>query len=1537
MKKYIVALLVVTLLSSSFVAVTSFVKAEGEEPGYDWMQKVDKDLLKKMSNVEILGDIDADGYVDSSDFYIFSGAYGSSVGDSAYNSAADLDADGDVDSSDFYTFSGNYGKTRDTVLLTTIVTAVDNLEGVEDLIASTGGKVDVTLDSINSVSAKIPANKIETIAESGLVTKVWLDHEIKLQPSYDQMNSKAEILERMIESSTKHAPSEEFKSEEFKLDTQRFDPERYAVPDGGIIAIEEKDIAFQSIEFGDVNPETYFTYQVGAEELWAQGYFGQDTYIAVLDVGINALHPMVSSAIVGGNSQVPFEPNWDSNLAIHGTMTASMAVGRPVVALVPEDSYLGLAFARWFPEKVLWPAEYPWIPIGYIGIAFIGEAPMANLWVEKVLAFEGYGEMSWILGGMQHAIWLRENTDIHIDVISMSIGLGMPWSAVNDGTDPWSLMADELVAHGITVVQSAGNVGPGAFTVGQGACAEENIAVGGYVYARMMKFYYDWYYWPGWSENNLFMDDDAEMIWYFASRGPTRDYRYQPAVVAPCAFTMGAGDDASMYWGSGTSFAAPRVAGEALLLVNYYKGIVGTYPTPDRIKAAIVVGADYIDGYEKIDQGAGRWSPAGAKLVIFEEDLIGTAREILNANEFHEQRMQTVHFEGGVAEVRAENVGIEHYARFYLKLEDPDMYRISVTDIEETLPGYNRLYIWITDPKSDLLNIAYAYYDTWYDRIYQYSDMGRYYWLVGSTEDSGAYGYNQYWTPLDAGYYEVCVENDYFSWEPVNFTLRIEKVEVGMSASASSVTLKNKGADIDFVSRGGLYAYEGFIDEWSDGPLKEGEMAVKTFTVPDDASELIVTLDWTHDYFYQHPSDLDLYLIDPLGNMWVVYDPPFTPMGIFGGSVNIPETDYFGDYTAGNIVPGTWIALVHAYHVWPQTQSETFTLRVEVRTREVTRPFIRYDAPQVDFFWEPIEIPTIIVEGDDSYGTYTLPFEFPFYDGNTYDTIYVCTNGYITLDSGLSSYNPGNYFLDSAMIAVMGEDLVSTVYAIDHGSYVTILWYGRPYGMYPERDLMLAQLYDNGDIVFSYADWVSPDYWGRDAVAGLSRGDGSTCITISPGDETAFLFEYSATTTTIEVIENYTVDQPGHALGPYGTELFSGDDTYASYTLPFDFPFFESTCNTIYIGSNGYITLDSGLSSYNPASYFLDRAMIAVMGEDLVTNVYVIEYADLVVIQWYGCPYGMGPDRSLMRVQLHDNGNIKMIYEDWVSPDYWGHDAVAGVSKGDGSTYVTISPYTGTAFRFQPVWGTVEVLEVDYAVSSTDYFFETVTPPIVSGDDAYVEYALPFDFWFYGETYDSVYVGTNGYITFTEGHTDYSGIEGLFLSTPMIAAQAQDLISTIYAIDHGTYVTFLWFGRQFGEPAMRDLMMAQLHSDGTVYISIKEWIGPDYWGAEAVAGISAGDGVSYVRVYPPHDEKAYEFTLAEIVPPAIEFSEPHPWLPAPIPPHSRYVLTISYTENIEGRYIFVAKHDWVEKFFRDGGVYASVFGRFLYETSEAYH
>jgi subtilisin family serine protease len=1411
-----------------------------------------------------------------------------------------------------------------------IIVASSSLSAVRKLVISNGGSVRIPLEGINALAVTLPCSSVETIAKSSSVNNVWLDQQIALAPQSDVFNLKAELMQTLTSKVAEKADNVE-KTGEDRAVVGDLNSELYAIPENGMLSLEknkEIDISLQAIGIADVSPQTYFTYQVGAENLWAMGYAGAGTYIAVLDNGATASHPMIADAVIGGHSEVPSEPNWDSVLGDHGTMTSSMAVGRPVIAVMPDYYDLAAAMARWFPDKIIPAGTYPWgtIPDGYIGIAFIGEAPSASLWVEKVLTYAGSGATSWILAGMQHVLTLRKTTSIHIDVVSMSLGLPQPWSAVNDGTDPWSRMVDLLVNNGITVAQSTGNQGPGAFTISQSAVARKNIGVGGYVYARMFKMYLDWYYgYPG--SSLAHMGDDDEMVWYFASRGPTRDYRTGVAVVAPCAFTIGGAGYADLYWGSGTSFSAPRVAGEALLLIQYFKAQKGVYPAPETVRAAIVVGADYIAGYQKIDEGGGHWNPYKASQEIFKKDIIWRASFILNSEGFHAQRVcGALRFTNGVSEKTVASLGIEHFSRFYFILSDPDMYRISITNIAETYTGMNTLYMWVYDPKGDLANIGQVWRSG--DNVLNYGQTGYYGYLVGQTQYSGVYKWNQHWTPMDPGIWEVVVENDYYSWESVGFTIRVEKSEVSMTACANSVELRNRGVDIGLSAPGGLKAYEGYSNTIC-GWIKQNKSYTTTFNVLPGTKELFVSLDWDDDYSREFPADLDLYLIDPTGYMWVGYDPPVTPMGIFGGTVNIPETDYFGDYTAGNIVPGTWTVIVFGYKIGYNTGMgrERFTLYMEGRVRDVTRPTKTYGVENPEYFFEAPNVPTMLFSGDDTYAAYTLPFSFPFYDGEDYTTIYVGSNGYITLDAGLSSYNPSAYFLDHPMIAVMAEDLVTTAYAIPHGNYVTILWYGRLYGETSTRDLMFAQLYDNGDIIMSYADWVSPDYWGRDAIAGLSKGDGSTSVTISPTASSAFQFTYSATIISTDVW-SYVVNSIPYTYAPGSTLLFSGDDAYGTYTLPFSFPFYGTNYNTIYVGSNGYITFDQGYTSYSPSTIwsdiFLQVPTIAPMGRDLVSEVYVTDHGNYVTISWFGRAYGSPPDHDLMLVELYDNGDIVISYSDWL-----GTPVVAGVSKGDGSTYTTIDTVasSSTSFQFVYTLTTIEYKLVSYTITDVPFVWEPVIPPLVSGDDAYGTYTLPFSFPFCGSSYNTAYVGTNGYITFDTGYTYYSdaSILNMFMSAPTIAVMARDLITTVYAIPHGNYVSIIWYGRAFGDPtgSERWLMLAQLYDNGAIVMSYNDWI-------SGLAGVSDGDGSNYVQIS-PSDQTTWRITVTAIIPPAIVFANPNPWLPAGA------TVKVYYTTNVAGNYIFASKHYWVEKFFRDGGVYASTFGRFLYENAEAQH
>ena len=55
-------------------------------------------------------DFNGDGIVNSTDFLLFAGVFGSNRGDGKYDAKYDLNSDGRIGTSDFLIFAGDYGK-----------------------------------------------------------------------------------------------------------------------------------------------------------------------------------------------------------------------------------------------------------------------------------------------------------------------------------------------------------------------------------------------------------------------------------------------------------------------------------------------------------------------------------------------------------------------------------------------------------------------------------------------------------------------------------------------------------------------------------------------------------------------------------------------------------------------------------------------------------------------------------------------------------------------------------------------------------------------------------------------------------------------------------------------------------------------------------------------------------------------------------------------------------------------------------------------------------------------------------------------------------------------------------------------------------------------------------------------------------------------------------------------------------------------------------------------------------------------------------
>ncbi|MFD0899017.1 S8 family peptidase [Actinomadura sediminis] len=200
-----------------------------------------------------------------------------------------------------------------------------------------------------------------------------------------------------------------------------------------------------------------------------------------------------------------------------------------------------------------------------------GVAPDARLLIGKVLGDDGYGTDSSVIAGME---WAAPRAD----VVNMSLG-----GAPTDGTDPLSLALDDLTReHGTLFVVAAGNEG-GIEAVGSPGTAAAALTVGAV--------------------------DARDRLAEFSSRGPVGNTA-KPEVVAPGVdivaaradgTALGTPLDADYTKLSGTSMAAPHVAGAAALLAAKHPGW-----GPARLKAALAGTADPATGGDAYERGAGR-------------------------------------------------------------------------------------------------------------------------------------------------------------------------------------------------------------------------------------------------------------------------------------------------------------------------------------------------------------------------------------------------------------------------------------------------------------------------------------------------------------------------------------------------------------------------------------------------------------------------------------------------------------------------------------------------------------------------------------------------------------------------------------------------------------------------------------------------------------------------------------------------------------------------------------------------------------------
>jgi subtilisin family serine protease len=255
--------------------------------------------------------------------------------------------------------------------------------------------------------------------------------------------------------------------------------------------------------------------RVGAPRLWDLGFTGEGVVVATMDTGVDVTHPDLAGSWRGGSNSW-FDPNgqhptFPVDVNGHGTWTMSVMVG------------------------------------GSAGGTAIGMAPGARWISVKIFDDAGVATSSDIHAGFQ---WLLDPdgdpaTPDAPHVVSDS------WTMASPGCDlSFQLDLRALRAAGILPVFAAGNFGPGSGTSASPANYPEAFAVGA--------------------------TDAGDAIASMSSRGPSACGEATttfPDLVAPGVHVRTADLFGTYATPTGTSIAAPHVAGALALLLDAYPGL----------------------------------------------------------------------------------------------------------------------------------------------------------------------------------------------------------------------------------------------------------------------------------------------------------------------------------------------------------------------------------------------------------------------------------------------------------------------------------------------------------------------------------------------------------------------------------------------------------------------------------------------------------------------------------------------------------------------------------------------------------------------------------------------------------------------------------------------------------------------------------------------------------------------------------------------------------------------------------------------------
>jgi hypothetical protein len=366
-----------------------------------------------------------------------------------------------------------------------------------------------------------------------------------------------------------------------------------------------------------------------------------------------------------------------------------------------------------------------------------------------------------------------------------------------------------------------------------------------------------------------------------------------------------------------------------------------------------------------------------------------------------------------------------------------------------------------------------------------------------------------------------------------------------------------------------------------------------------------------------------------------------------------------------------------------------------------------------------------------------------------------------------------------------------------------------------------------------------------------------------------------------------------------GVNLALGDDDFSFVKLssPATVSIYGDSFTGFYVGSNGYITFTEGNQAYSKslANQF-NTLRVSGLFDDLSPNaggqVSWKQLADRAAVTWQNVPeYGTN-NSNTFQIELFYNGNIQI---SWMRVD--AVQAIVGLSNGlgvppdfqetdfselSGSTpppqalAFPVEQFTSEADAFDLQFMSITFEPVGDGTSYTAQIQQITQLPtepsggtnLGLGDDdfAFVKLASPAMVSIYGNSFSGFYVGSNGYITFTEGDQEYSeSIENQF-NTLRVSGFFHDLnpsaggkVSWKQLDDHAAVT---WQNVPEYGTNNSNTFQIELFFDGRIRLS---WLEVD--AESGIVGLSNGEGV------PPDFEETDFSEISTTPPPPPEVSD----------------------------------------------------------------